>query len=301
MRWLAFFVLLVLLAPARASGAREPPFGLDVTVEGEPSVAAPFTLTVGLRAQEETEARLRLDVPAWVEVEDEAAWNVSLAAGERAQRAWRLTATEPGFWRAALVSDEGPVEGCCLYAWSIVGRGIASTQPAAAVPAESSVGFHPSLRPLDAERAELTVRVSPQDKRYAGQELAFVVPGAPEQTASADAPHEFRHAFALRDGAEEILTASAAVRVTFEPGPHGSEPVVVDQRIACAQLRVTRVGDEVREAARTGCDAPPEASTPTPGAGDRRVPLPGTLGAAAVAAAMLIARALAKTYPRRPA
>lgn len=227
-------------------------------------------LRVTLTSHMQLDAAYRLEVPAWIEVEEDPVWTVRLAPDEQAERTWRLTATRAGFWRASLSEEGAPVGGCCFFAWSTADRGIWSREAANALPAESSVGFHPSFAAADAERAELTLRVSPQDRRYAGQEIFMQVLGDPasEQRAPADGPHDFRHVFALAEGASRVITPSASIRVTFEGGEASGEPIVAGQSVACANIQVERRAGEVAETSRWSCEASPvRPGRPIPGAG----------------------------------
>jgi len=182
------FALVLLLPLAAATPATEP-YAFEASLDASPEVGVPVVLRVALEARGDIDAPLKLDLPAWVEVEEPREWHARAREGERVEREWRLVATRAGFWQAALVVDASrapsyggpvdperawqPVPGCCLFAWSTQERGIWGPRPQHAVPGESTVGFHTRLRALDEERAELIVRMSPQDARYAGQELVF--------------------------------------------------------------------------------------------------------------------------------
>lgn len=291
---------LALLAPIAAATPATEPYAFDASVDAEPWVGRAVTLTIAIEARRPLDAPVRLEVPEWIEVEEPREWHARAAEGERVERAWRLTATRAGFWHAGLAVDAPraraygdpvdpsrdwqPVGGCCLYAWSTQGRGMAGAEPVAAVPGESAVGFHPSFRALDAERAQLLLRVSPQDSRFAGQELVFhgSMGGGEEQTAPADAPHEFAHVFPLADGERAVLSPSASVRIRFEQGADGAPPSPWSLHVACANIEVERAGDEVREAGRTGCIA---SSRP------RAIPLAPVALAIALALALRRARA----------
>lgn len=301
---LSTLVLPPLHAAAQAN-APLAPYAFEASLDAEPEVGATVRLSVRVEARSALAATYVLETPPWIEVEGDRAWPVDLEAGESAERAWRLDVTEGGFWRASL-SEGGasatPVGGCCVFAWSTVDRGIWSMDAVGALPAESSVGFHPSYRALDAERAELVVRVSPQDKRYAGQELVFQVlgEGSDEQRAPADAPHEFHHALPLADGAGTLVTPSASVRVTFAGGTGAPEVVSVSQHVACANIQLQREGDEVREVARTGCDAAAAPARHGDDAPVLPVPLPGSGALLAVTLSVALALSALNAYPRRP-
>ena len=284
MRSVRTILLALLFLPLAAATPATEPYAWSATMDADPAVGATVTLTVRVQALRALDAPLKLDVPEWVSIEEPLEWHAQVAEGERGERAWRVTPTRSGFWRVGLAADTARAEayaepvdparawqaigGCCLHAWSTEDRGLFSERPEGAVPGESTVGFHPSFRAIDAERAELVVRVSPQDKRYVGQELLFQAPAgsADMQTAPADAPHEFAHPFLLADGASAVVSAAAYVRVTFEAGEHAQAPATWSQHVACANFQVERIGDEVREVGRSGCAAASSRPRAIPGA-----------------------------------
>jgi len=293
-------VALLLLLPLAAASQASDPYVWRAELDGDPALGATVTLTVTLEARRAIDAPLRLELPEWVDAAEPREWRAQAEEGGVLQKAWRLTPARAGFWRASLSVDPQraeayalpvdpnarwhPVHGCCLYAWTFDERGLWSPRPEGAVPGESTVGFHPAFRALDAERAELMVRVSPQDRRYVGQELLFEAPpGSDPQRAPADAPHTFAHAFPLASGESATLAAAAFVRVRFDGGEGAADEATHTQPVACATIRVERAGDEVRETARAGCAPPREPET-------RRVPAGAALAPVAFALAALGAR-----------
>lgn len=298
-------LLALLLLPAAAATPPSEPYLFDATLSPDPAVGVPAELMVRVDARRPLDAPLALQVPPWVEVEGALEWHAQADEGESIERAWRVTATRAGFWRASLAVDASraaayanPVDperawqlvhGCCILAWSTEGRGLASMRPEGAIPGESTVGFHPSLRALDTQTAELAVRVSPQDARYAEEELLFQSPvGSPElQRAPADAARTFAHAFALAHNQTVVLSAAAYVGITFEGGEHAGEDASWSQHVACANLEATRDGDDVRETRRWGCEA----------LGGRRHAIPAL---ATLVVAMVLALAARSAYPRGP-
>lgn len=273
MRALPLLALLLTLPAAQATPSTEP-YSWSASFDEPPEVGRTVTLTVALSPRGPIDAVLALDVPPWIEVEEPREWRAQAREGERVERAWRLRATQAGFWRVALAVDPArasvygdpvdpaagweAVQGCCLLAWSSDGRALAGTRPEEAVPGESTVGYHPGFRAVDGARAEMTLRISPQDKRYAGETLVVEIPpGSEARTAPADAWHDFAHVFDLAPGASATLAAGAWVGIGFEAGPLASEEVTYRQRIACATFHLVREGDVVRETARSGCEPAP--------------------------------------------
>lgn len=301
MRWL---LIALLLLPAAAATTPIEPYVFEADFDAEPAVGESVDLTVRLRAERPIDAPLALQVPAWIDVDGAREWHAQADEGETIEHAWRLTATRAGFWRASLAVDASratryenpvdpaatwtPVPGCCILAWSSEDRGMGGARPEEAVPGESTVGFHPALRALDERTAELAVRVSPQDARYAEEQLAFQAPvGGPHEHAPASAPHTFAHAFALAHNETAVVSAAASVRVTFEGGEHAGADVEWYQHVACANLEVHRAGDDVREARRWGCAALAARPHAIPAA-------PAGLALA------LVALAARSAYPRGP-
>lgn len=290
------WLLFVLVLPSVAATEPTDPYVWSASFDAPPELGRTVTLTLTLDARGAIDAPLALDVPDWIDVEEPREWRARSVEGERVEHSWRLTPTRAGFWAAGLAVDAAraeayaiPVEpgsswqairGCCLLVWSVEGRGIAGARPEQAVPGESTVGYHPTFRALDAQRAELELRISPQDGRYAGEEiLVEIPPGREPVRAPADAPHVFAHAFDLAAGGRAQLAAGAWVRITFETGVHAEAEPVFLQRVACATFHIERTEEDVRESARTGCDPPPTRS--------RGVPAPSSLLAVGVATASL--------------
>lgn len=300
--------LALLLAPLAAATPATEPYSFEASFDEDAWVGRLVTLRVAIVAERALDAPVRLEAPAWVDVEDPE-WHARVAEGERAEHAWRVRATEAGFWRASLAVDAAraqayadPVDparawqplggGCCLHVWSFKERAMAAAEPGRAVPGESAVGFHTSLRALDASRAELAVLVSPQDARFAHEEIVFQIPtGVELARAPADRPRTFAHAFPLANGERAMLTPAASVWITFEAGEHAGDEVATALPIACANIEVERAGDDVREVSRAGC----EASAARP----RAIPAPSAL--VALAMAMTIARDGRSPERARPA
>lgn len=274
-------LMLLLLAAPLAVGAHGGTY--EAGFLREPRVGQRTELVVTLTDPRGVEGELRLEVPSWVEVDGDRAWR---PAGDLPlQRRWNLTPTRDGYWRASLSEEGAPVEGCCLFIWSIADRSTFHVHPDLAIPGETTVGYHPSFRAVDEATAELAVRVSPQDKRFAGQQLAFEAPiGAPRDRAPANASATFTHSFPLRDGERAEVSAAAFVEVAFEGGNASGPWLVGQQRAGCARFTVERTGGDVREVGRTGCAA---VATPPTG---RPVPAGATLAApvALVAAAIAL-------------
>ena len=264
--------LLALFAPVAAAAQQPDAHAWSASFGEPPELGRTVTLTVAREPGEPIDAALALDVPAWIEVEEPREWRLQAAQGERAERSWRVRATEPGFWRASLAAESPDggwevVAGCCLLAWSSDGRALFGARPEQAVPGESTVGYHPSFRALNATHAELTLRSSPPDRRYASEELVVEIPpGAKPQTAPADAWRNFTHTFALAPAASVSLAAGAWVRIGFEGGELAREDVSWSQPIACATFHLAREGDVVHETSRSGCQAEPPATRAIPAA-----------------------------------